>query len=104
MIVVCASCSKPNRLPASRAKDKAKCAACKSPLLPLSRPPELEKLAGARAGGLVVAKVDTEALPAVAARFNIRSIPTMILFHNGKEAARLSGAMPASRIASELRL
>jgi thioredoxin 2 len=119
-------------------RDRAKCAACKAPLLPYNHPipvgsaadfdelvrgspspvlvdfwaawcgpcravaPELEKLAGERAGQLVVAKVDTEALPDVAARFGIRSIPTMIVFRNGKESQRLSGAMPASEIASRL--
>jgi thioredoxin 2 len=66
--------------------------------------PELEKLAEERAGRVVVAKVDTEALPEVAARFQIRSIPTMIVFRDGKEANRLSGAMPASAIASRLAL
>lgn len=66
--------------------------------------PELEKIANERAGQIVVAKVDTEVLPEVAARFSIRSIPTMIVFRDGKEAKRLSGAMPASAIASQLAL
>jgi thioredoxin 2 len=64
--------------------------------------PELDKLASQQLGKLVIAKVDTEALPDVAARFGISSIPTMILFRHGKEADRLSGAMPASAIASRL--
>jgi thioredoxin 2 len=138
MIVECASCKKSNRLPASRLNDKAKCAACKSALLPLARPvpvtsaedfdelvrdaktpvlvdfwadwcgpchavaPELVKVAGERAGKVVVAKVDTDALQQVAARFQIRSIPTMILFEGGKEAKRVSGAMPASVIMDRL--
>ena len=45
-----------------------------------------------------LAKLDTEAHPQPAARFNIRSIPTMSLFKGGKEAARISGALPASEI------
>jgi thioredoxin 2 len=49
-----------------------------------------------------VAKVDTEALPEVAARFHIRSIPTMILFRSGKETRRLSGARPAEAIMADL--
>jgi thioredoxin 2 len=64
--------------------------------------PEIAKVADQRAGKIVVAKVDTEALPAVAARFEIRSIPTMILFRNGKEAQRLSGARPAAAIMADL--
>jgi thioredoxin 2 len=43
-------------------------------------------------------KLDTEAEQAIAARFAIRSIPTMILFAGGKEQARQSGAMPARAI------
>ena len=40
-----------------------------------------------------VAKVNTEAAPALGTRFNIRSIPTLALFVNGKEVARQPGAM-----------
>src|SRR5258708_6032501 len=64
--------------------------------------PELEKIASASSGRVLVAKVDTEALPAVAQRFAIRSIPTMILFQSGTEARRLSGAMPAAEISKGL--
>ena len=64
--------------------------------------PEVEKIAHTGAARVVVAKVDTEALPAVAQRFGIRSIPTLILFRNGAEAKRLSGAMPAAEITRQL--
>ena len=40
-----------------------------------------------------VAKVDTEAVPQLGARFNIRSIPTLALFSDGHEVARQAGAM-----------
>lgn len=43
-------------------------------------------------------KVDTEAEQAVAARYDIRSIPTLILFSKGREVARQSGAMPTTAI------
>ena len=43
-------------------------------------------------------KVDTEALPDVAARYGIRSIPTLILFRGGREIARQAGAMDAASI------
>jgi thioredoxin 2 len=138
VIINCSSCSKPNRLPAARVRSRAKCAACKAPLLPPTRPiavgstedfdelvrdapapvlvdfwaawcgpcravaPELETIARDRAGNVIVAKVDTDALPAVAGRFGIQSIPTMILFRDGREAKRLTGAMRASDIASQL--
>ena len=44
------------------------------------------------------AKLDTEAFPHVAAPFNVRSIPTMIVFKGGQEVARVSGAMPPGEI------
>ena len=42
---------------------------------------------------LRLAKVDTEAVPALGTRFNIRSIPTLALFKGGREIARQPGAM-----------
>ena len=43
-------------------------------------------------------KLDTEAHPHTAAPHNIRSIPTMAIFKEGKEIARVSGAMPVGEI------
>ena len=45
-----------------------------------------------------LAKVDTEAVPALGSRFNIRSIPTLALFVGGREVARQAGAMGAADI------
>ena len=45
-----------------------------------------------------LAKVDTEAAPGVAGRYQIRSIPTLILFRGGREVARQAGAMSAADI------
>ncbi|MEJ8858969.1 thioredoxin TrxC [Variovorax robiniae] len=45
-----------------------------------------------------VAKVDTEAVRNLGARFNIRSIPTLALFRGGREIARQAGAMGAADI------
>lgn len=42
------------------------------------------------------AKVDTEQAQDISARYNIRSIPTIILFKNGKEIDRLAGALDQS--------
>ena len=47
---------------------------------------------------LRLVKVDTEAVPSLGARFNIRSIPTLALFSNGREIARQPGAMGAADI------
>lgn len=43
-------------------------------------------------------KVDTEAVPELAQRYQIRSIPTLIMFAGGREVARHSGAVPAQAI------
>ncbi len=60
--------------------------------------PEFEKAAKALEPQVRFAKLDTEAAQQSAAKLNIRSIPTMILFHGGREVARQSGAMPAGHI------
>jgi len=46
----------------------------------------------------VLAKLNTETAQQSSARFQIRSIPTMIIFKNGKEVARQSGAMSKEQI------
>jgi len=55
--------------------------------------PAYEQAAAELASQARIAKVDTEAQPTLAARFGIRSIPTLIAFRNGREVARQSGAM-----------
>ncbi|WOO30827.1 thioredoxin TrxC [Diaphorobacter limosus] len=53
--------------------------------------------------GVRLAKLDTEAHPAIAGRYGIRSIPTMIMFRGGQEVARVSGALGAADIARWVR-
>jgi thioredoxin 2 len=60
--------------------------------------PELEKLAAVSGEEFLVAKVDTEALPSVAAQFAIRSIPSLLLFGSGREIARSAGVQPAGAL------
>ena len=55
--------------------------------------PAYEKAAAELEPRVRVAKVNTEAAPALGTRFNIRSIPTLALFVGGKEVARQPGAM-----------
>lgn len=66
--------------------------------------PELEKLAKSHAGRVIIAKVDTEALPEVAGRYQIQGIPAFIRFDQGREAKRTAGAMGAAQLASQLGL
>ena len=60
--------------------------------------PELERVARSNAGRYLVVKVNTDAVTDVAARFNIRSIPTLAIVAGGRELARVAGVRPASEI------
>jgi len=64
----------------------------------LAMAPYFEQVSQRLSTKLRFAKLDTEAQPAPAARFNIRSIPTLILFRDGVEVARQSGAMDAANL------
>ncbi len=55
--------------------------------------PVLDRLAAERQVGLQVAKINTDEQPELASQFHIRSIPTLILFHEGRELGRQSGAV-----------
>jgi thioredoxin 2 len=65
--------------------------------------PVFEKAAAEFEPKLRFAKLDTEANQQVAARWQIRSIPTLILFKDGQEAARVSGALPGPQLQQWLR-
>jgi len=60
--------------------------------------PQFERAALQLEPGMRLAKVDTEAEPALGSRFAIRSIPTLVLFDRGREVARQPGAMGAEDI------
>jgi thioredoxin 2 len=60
--------------------------------------PAFEQAAGQLEPRVRLAKLDTEAEPALGSQFGIRSIPTLVLFHRGREIARQAGAMGAAGI------
>ena len=60
--------------------------------------PELERVARANSGRYLVVKVNTDVVTDVAARFTIRSIPTLALVYKGREIDRVTGVRPASEI------
>ena len=60
--------------------------------------PILEEIAKEQGDKLRVAKLDVDANPITAGRFGVRSIPTMILFKNGRETQRLVGYMPKEKL------
>jgi thioredoxin 2 len=60
--------------------------------------PVLERTAQQRATTLQVGKVNTDEQQDLAGRFNIRSIPTLILFRDGREISRQSGAVDGATL------
>ena len=64
--------------------------------------PLFDELAAERQGRMLVLKMDTDREPQTAQRFGIRGIPTLILFRDGKEAARQVGAVPKAQLAALL--
>ncbi|HET7535317.1 MAG TPA: thioredoxin [Candidatus Didemnitutus sp.] len=68
------------------------CGPCKALAAPL------DEIAAERVGQMVVAKVDVDAHPELAARFAIRSIPALIVFRNGEVVDRMIGIRPKSEI------
>ena len=56
--------------------------------------PVLDEVARKNAGRLVVLKLNSDEAPGPSAQFSITAIPTFVVFKDGKEVARQSGAMP----------
>jgi thioredoxin len=60
--------------------------------------PFLEDLAADKAGQLTVAKVNIDENPQAPTKYRVQSIPTMILFKDGKAVATKIGALPKSKL------
>lgn len=60
--------------------------------------PALERLARDYAGRVKLVKVDVDQAPAVAERFGVRGIPTLVVLRRGEVAARQTGAPPESAL------
>jgi thioredoxin 2 len=60
--------------------------------------PSFQASAIAHANQVLFIKVDTESEQMLGAQFSIRSIPTLAGFKNGKEAHRVSGALPPAQL------
>jgi thioredoxin 1 len=61
--------------------------------------PSIEALAGEYAGKAMVGKLNVDDNPMVAARYDVRSIPTLIVFKGGQVAEQRVGALPRAEIA-----
>jgi thioredoxin 2 len=64
--------------------------------------PVIDQLASDLAGRVRVAKLNVDENPATAARFGLRSIPTLLVFSGGREVDRMVGVMPKAEIARRL--
>jgi thioredoxin 2 len=60
--------------------------------------PHFERAAKSLKDRVRLVKVNTEEAPGLAARYGIRAIPTLVLFRNGTEAKRVSGALDAGAL------
>ena len=119
MQLVCPHCGTKNRVPPEKLNHELACGRCGKDLMAAAPVALSDKalpgfLAGTELPVVVdfwadwcgpckmmapqFVKVDTEAAPEASARYAIRSIPTLILFHRGQEAARLSGAVSAPEL------
>jgi thioredoxin 1 len=64
--------------------------------------PVVDAIARAYGGRVVVGKLDVDANPRTAARFDVRSIPTLLVFKDGRLADRLVGTQPQAAIEARL--
>lgn len=72
------------------------CGPCKA------QSPVLDQMASAFGGKAVVAKVDVDEAPDVAAGCNVRSIPTLVVLRGGREVARFVGLQSAAALSAAL--
>ena len=64
--------------------------------------PILEEIAVEKGEALQIAKLNVDEAPDIARRFEVMSIPTMILFKNGAEAKRIIGAKPKQALLDDV--
>ena len=64
--------------------------------------PVLDEIAGEHKEKLTVAKLDIDANPATARDYQVMSIPTMIVFQDGKPVKQIVGARPKAALLSDL--
>ncbi|HYR92399.1 MAG TPA: thioredoxin [Terriglobia bacterium] len=65
--------------------------------------PEVKKVAAEMAGRAIVLKVDTERSPALAERYNVRSIPNFVVFRDGRVVLQQPGLVDHNQMAAWLK-
>ena len=66
--------------------------------------PVLEEISEEYGDKIVVAKLDVDEVPSIAGKYNVMSIPTLVVFEDGKEVNRLVGFRPKAQIVAALGL
>jgi thioredoxin 1 len=64
--------------------------------------PIVEEMSGEYAGKAKIAKLDVDANPNVAMKYGIRSIPTILIFKDGKVVEQIVGAVPKQKLVNAL--
>ena len=64
--------------------------------------PVIKNLASKHKGEIVFGKLDVDSNNGVASEFNIRSIPTLIVFKSGKQVGNIVGAMPEDQLLARI--
>jgi thioredoxin 1 len=64
--------------------------------------PILEEIAGEQAGKLRVTKLNVDDAPEIARRFEVMSIPTLLVFRDGEPAKRIVGAKGKAQLLEDL--
>lgn len=64
--------------------------------------PVLEKMSNDYEGRVKFAKLDIDTAESLAMKYNVFSVPSMLVFKNGEEAGRIVGALPPSEISKKL--
>jgi thioredoxin 2 len=89
--IVCPHCNATNRVPSTKSMNDAQCGRCHKTLFE-GKPAELDEVGFDAQISKSDVKVNTEVQQSLAARFTIRSIPTLAIFLDGNELARQAGA------------
>lgn len=64
--------------------------------------PSIQKIAGEYKGRLLTIKVNVDEKPHVAHQYQIRSIPTVMMFHHGEPIMRVAGALPYESLKAQI--
>lgn len=65
--------------------------------------PVLKEIAGENMPGLAIGQLNVDENPQTAMKFEVMSIPTFIIFKDGKQVKRLTGAMPKAKLVDEIK-